>query len=96
MLYTYATEQATRESAEHFENLRRSFNADKNSFTSRGGVSAYRCGNVQTKVEKIAVFVNVLLPAIRYIFSRFRSEQLRTMLIFDRIVSYARDEGDFY
>ena len=96
LLRTYATEQAIRESVEHLENLLQATNEDENAFASRVGVAAYRCGNVHTEVEKIAIFVNGLLPAIRSIVSRFRREQPRHMLTFDRIVSYARDEGDSY
>ena len=96
LLRTYATEQAIREAVEQFENLRQASNEDEHAFASRVGVAAYRCGNVHTDIEKITVFVNGLLPAIRSVVSRFRREQPRYSLTFDRIVSYARDEGDSY
>lgn len=96
LLRTYTTEQSIRETVEHFWNLRQASNEDEHAFSSRVGVATYRCGNVHMELEKVTIFINGLLPELRYVLSRFRREQSRHSLTFDRIVSYTRDEEDSY
>lgn len=96
LMRTYTTEQAIRKAVEHFENFRQASNEDGHAFASRVSVAAYWCGSVHTEVEKVTIFINGLLPAIRSVVSRFRHEQPRYLLTFDRIVSYARDERESY
>lgn len=96
LLRTYATDRAIQEAVEALENIRQASNEDENAYASRVGTAAYRCGNVHTESEKITIFVHGLQPATRSIVSRFRRDQPRSMLTFDRVVSFARDEGDAY
>ena len=95
-LRTYGTDRAIQEAVETLESLRQTTNEDEDSFAARVGIAAYRCGNIHTESEKIGFFINGLQPAIRSIVSRFRRDQPRSVLTFDRVVSFARDEGDAY
>lgn len=88
------TEQAFREAFENLDNTLQSSNVDENNFTSRVGFVAYLCGNVHADAEKIVIFFNCLLTAIRSIVSWLQREKPPIILIFERIVSYASDEGD--
>ena len=94
LLRTYATDREIQEAVEELESLRQSSNEDEDAFASRVGLAAYRCGGVHSESEKITIYTNGLQPAIRPIVSRFRRNQPRSTLTFERVVSYARDEGD--
>lgn len=56
----HATEQAIRKAIERLENLLRALNEDESTFVSSVGVTTYRCGNIHTEVEMIAIFVKCL------------------------------------
>ena len=72
------------------ESLRQTSNEDEDAFATRVGIAAYHCGNVHTESEKIVFFINGLQSAIRSIMSRFRRDQPRSVLTFDRVVSFLR------
>lgn len=96
VLRIYATEQDIREAVEDLHSLPQGSNGDGNTFSSRAAVATFCSGKVHTEVENIAIIVNGNLPAIPSIVSRFRREQSRNLLTFNRIVSYGRHEGDHY
>lgn len=76
------------------KNIGQNKNETKNSYASRIGDAAYRCGDVQTYKEEISIFTKDLLSSVCRIVERFRREQPRYVLMFNRIVSFARNEGD--
>ena len=63
-------------------------------FATRLNEAAYRCGNFFDSIEKMSQFVYGLSPTIRTIVQRFRETTPRRELTFDKIVQFARAEGD--
>ena len=96
LLRTYATETAIREAVRDLENIRQSPTEDETAFATRINEAVYRCGNVYDDIEKIGFFINGLREETRTIVQRYRRDQPRYELSYDRIVQFARDEGDSY
>lgn len=90
---TYATPATLREAVEQLRNLKQGVNETEMDFATRINQAAYRCGNVHDEVDKMTYFVNGLLPEIQPRVMRFREDQPRYELTFERLVQFARDEG---
>lgn len=93
---TYTTDLAIEEAFDTLENIRPASKKDESAYDSRVGTAAYQCGNVHTESEKIKIFVHGLQPETSSIVSRFPHDKPRSMLTFDRVFSFARDDGDAY
>ena len=91
---TYATPTTLREAVDNLRNLRQERNETETEFSIRINEAAHRCGNVHAENEKMTFFVNGLLPEIQPRVIRFREEQPRYDLTFERLVQTARDEGN--
>lgn len=95
LLWTHAADSTICEATENLENIRPHTNETENSYAYRIGDAAYRCGNVHSDNEKIIIFTKLLLPSVCQIVERFRREQPRYGLTFNRIVAFALGGGDY-
>ena len=51
-------------------------------------------GNVHSEDEKMTFYVYGLMPNIRTIVARFRENEFRHDMTFERLIQFAKDEGD--
>ena len=93
-LSTYATPDAISRAVSSFKDISQRQKETEMEFATRLNEAAYRCGNVFDSIEKMSQFVYGLSPTIRTIVQRFRETTPRRELIFDKIVQFARAEGD--
>ena len=96
LLRTYATPAAIREAVTTLRGTRQLVNETEQDFGSRINDAAYRCGNIHHEREKMTLFVDGLAPTTRTIVARFRENEPRSSLTFDRLVQFAQDQGDAY
>ena len=92
-LTTYATPTAIREAVNQTRSLKQHPNEDKTQYSCRLNQAVYRCGNVFEESDKMSFFINGLLPEIQSIVARYREETPRSYLRYDKLVQFARDEG---
>jgi hypothetical protein len=96
LLRTYATPAAIRKATKEFNSVTQEWDEDETTYAARVNEAAYRCGNVHTEDEKMTKFVDGLLGCIRFTVARFRENEPRQQMTLDRLVQYARDEGDAF
>lgn len=95
-LATYATASAIREAVNTFKTMRQKATEDELSYASRVNTAAFRCGNAFPLDDKITVFAYGLIPAIRTIVSRQLEQTPPKSRTYERVVQFARDEGEAY
>ena len=96
LLRTYATPNALREAVADLRSLRQNAGESELDFSMRLNKALYRCGNVFPPDEQMTLFIDGLSPVIRTLVARFRESHPRRELSYERIVQFARDEGDAY
>ena len=96
LLRTYATPSAIRRATKDFDGISQVWEEDEAIYASRLNEAAYRCGNVHSESEKMTRSVNGLVGCLRTSVARYRKNEPRHELTMDRLVQYARDEGDTY
>ncbi len=69
-------------------------NDDEQAYNARLCQAIYRCGNVFSEPQKTTFFVNGLLPDTRSRVARHRESIPRHAFRYNKIVQYARDEGE--
>ena len=94
LLTSYATPSAMREAVLRVHDTKQKGNEDEQTFNARLCQAIYRCGNVFSEAQKITFFVNGLLPDIRSRVARHRESIPRHAVRYNKIVQYARDEGE--
>ncbi len=94
LLETYATSSSIRDAVNLLRDIRQQATENETQFATRLNKYAYRCANVFDEHQKITFFVNGLPPTIQSLVARYRESQPRHSITFNRLVLYARDEGD--
>lgn len=95
-LRTYATTNAIRDANHAFRGLKQILHEDEVTFSARVNLAAFKCGNVHDEDEKITVFIDGLNDSVRTVVARFRDNEPRYQMTYERLVQYAKDEGDSY
>ena len=57
---------------------------------------AMQVGNIHEEDEKITFFIDVLRPQTMTLVARFRENQYREDLTFERLIQFAKDAGDSF
>lgn len=96
LLRTYATPSAIRDAINSLHALKQQANESELDYSARVNIAHYRCGNVFSDTDKMNVFVDGLSSVIRTIVARYRESVPRYELTYERLVQFARDEGDAY
>ena len=96
LLRTYATNGAIRQALAAFRSVRQAPNESEMEYSAKLTNAAYRCGSIHSDVEKMTHFIDGLSPTIRTIVARFREDTPRWEVTYERLVQFARDEGDAY
>ncbi len=94
LLTTYATPSAMREAVIRVQEMKQKVAEDELAYNARLSQAIYRCGNVFSEAQKTTYFVNGLLPDIRSRVARYREGIPRHAVRYNKIVQYARDEGE--
>ena len=73
---------------------RQSTTEDENAYAARINQATYRCANIHSEDEKMTFYVDGLMPNIRTTVARFRENEFRQDMTFERLIQIAKDEGD--
>ena len=93
LLTTYATLSAIREATQAVMVLNQNHGEDEEAFSARLCNALQGCGNVYDDSQKMNFFVNGLSRDIQSIVARHRESTPRQYMRYERLVSFARDEG---
>ena len=96
LLRTYATPAAIRNATNELRSIRQSADEDELAYGSRINHEVYRCGNIYEEYEKRTFFIYGLRPETMTLVARFRENQYRQNLTFQRIIQFGKDEEDSF
>ena len=95
-LRTYATPSAISNAAAASSNITQEWNEYEKEYADLINEAACRCGNVQSKVEKMTIFVDWLIGTIYTTSARYREDEPRRTMTLERLVQYVRDKGETF
>ena len=91
LLRTYATQAAIRNATTELRSVRQTPDEDELAYGAMMNHAAYRCRNIHEEDEKINFFTDGLRPESMTLVARFRDNQYRQDLTFERITQFAKD-----
>ena len=94
LLRTYATNSAIREAILALRDTKPRDGETETAFDARLNKAFHRCGNVHSREDRIAYFIDGLLPSIKDLVARHREAKPRTNYL--EVVTYAKAEGEAY
>jgi len=93
LLTTYATPSAIRQATQAVMDIKQNHGEDEEAYSARLCEALHRCGNAYDDSQKMTFFVNGLHRDTQSIVARHRESIPRHYMRYERLVSFARDEG---
>ena len=87
---------AIRNATNELRNVRQTPDEDELAFGARMNHAAYHFGNIHEDDEIITFFIDGLRAETTKLVTRFRENQYRKYLKFERIIQFAQDEGGYF